>query len=109
MPYGYTGCNIALSNVLAVELLSFKAIPGNKGIELQWTTSIEKDNAYFVLERASKQAEFAPIAQIQGSGTTAEGITYRFVDTNPATGFNYYRLKDVDFNAVVNYSKVISI
>ncbi len=109
MPYGYTGCNVSLSNVLAVELLSFSATPINQGIELKWTTALEKDNAYFILERANKQAEFAPIAQIQGSGTTAEGITYRFVDTSPAAGFNYYRLKDVDFNRVANYSKVISV
>lgn len=106
--YGWTGCNIALSNVLAVKLLSFEAISNSEAINLKWVTAQEQNNAYFIVERAANGLDFIPIAQIKGHGTTDEGFSYHFTDAQPIGGDNYYRLKDVDTEGKADYSKVIA-
>ena len=40
-----------------------------------------------------------------GSGANS----YSFTDTHPTNGINYYRLKSVDKDGAVTYSKVVSI
>lgn len=106
--YGWTGCNLALSNVLAVKLLSFEAKSNSEAINLKWVTAQEQNNAYFMVERAANGLDFFPIAQIKGHGTTTEGFSYSFTDAQPIGGDNYYRLKDVDTQGKADYSKVIA-
>ena len=43
---------------------------------------------------------------INGNGTTTETQHYTFIDEAPNNGINYYRLRQVDFNAVSEFSPI---
>jgi|GEM_PF-6263948 len=94
---------------LPVELLSFVAVSDGDRNKLTWTTSWEKDNAYFIVERSDDGKTFTQIGRVAGNGTVSSVKSYTFFDPSPLAGVNYYRLRQVDYNGDYSYSKVVSL
>jgi trimeric autotransporter adhesin len=53
--------------------------------------------------------DFKPLSTILGKGTTNQAQTYTDTDYYPSSGINYYRLKQVDRDGSIRYSKIISV
>lgn len=107
--YGWTGCSIALSSVLPVELTRFNAEKSGTSVMLHWATASEKNNGKFIVERSENGSDFESIGEQKGAGTTLRPNQYYFEDKTPKEGMNYYRLQTVDRDGQSAYSPVISI
>ncbi|GAL85405.1 hypothetical protein CHU_3437 [Sporocytophaga myxococcoides] len=94
---------------LPIELLSFAAASDGDRNKLMWTTSWEKNNAYFIIERSDDGKTFSQIGRVEGNGTINNVVSYSFFDQAPLSGTNYYRLKQVDYNGAYSFSKVVSL
>lgn len=81
-------------SVLPVDLTSFTGKKVINGVQLNWSTASEKDNAYFEVLRAAEDGVFKAIDKVNAKGSG----NYQFVDNNPLNGKNYYKLKQVDLN-----------
>jgi len=104
------GSNIALpTNPLPIELLDFTAKLDVDHVRLDWSTASELNNDYFTVERTTDLEHFDAIATIKGHGTTVELNRYYAVDSYPAFGKSYYRLKQTDFDGGFSYSPVVAI
>jgi hypothetical protein len=102
-----TYSNIALVTV-PVELTSFTANVVSGKVNLNWQTATETNNSGFNVERKSFDAhDWNTLSFINGNGTTTEPQSYSFVDENVAAGKYLYRLKQVDFNGMFEYSNEI--
>ena len=87
---------------LPVELQSFEAVPLVGAVRLNWTTGSEKDNDYFILERARNGGAWTEITRKDGQGNRATATNYTYLDEGLQGGMDYtYRLKSVDFSGVV--------
>jgi hypothetical protein len=75
---------------------------------LWWQTASEINNAYFTIERSQNGQTFLPIGKVDGGGNTTGMADYRFIDENPLLGWNYYRLKQTDFDGTFSYSPVVT-
>lgn len=94
---------------LPITLVSFNAERLNNGkVRLNWTTASETNNAYFAIERSLDGRNFQQIGTRDGAGNSTAINDYSFLDT-PSQGFNYYRLKQVDFNGNHDYSSIKAI
>ena len=108
-PAYYGGCRI-----LPVEFLSFQStyqLAKRTGF-LEWSTSKEWENSHFEIERAINSVDsWIKIGEIQGQGFTDSPTSYSFEDINlPIQGGNiFYRLKQVDFDGTISYSKTTAI
>jgi hypothetical protein len=96
-------CDTALVTItvvspLPVELGLFTGELKNDGVLLKWITYSENNNDYFEVQRGVDGVHFSKIGKIEGHGTTSEMYRYQFFDERPYSGWNYYRLKQVDFN-----------
>ena len=98
--------NIAL---LPIELLSFEAKRANDAAFLEWFTASETDNDYFTLERSMDTKNWTEIGTVVGAGNSSHTLRYDFMDHQPETGVNYYRLKQTDFDGTYSYSAVKSL
>ena len=99
--------NFPLLGGLPVELLSFTAYPlENNTVQLQWETASERGNDYFMIERSVDGFKFENIDFVQGAGDSFTTLLYECIDKNPNIGFNYYRLKQVDFDGTFTYSDI---
>lgn len=93
---------------LPITLGSLSSTVENDGIQLEWQTLTEVNNEHFIIERRTSHSNFERIAVIEGGGTTSEPTDYSFLDKTAQFGFNYYRLKQIDFDGSYTYSKVIT-
>ena len=104
-------CNLGTcSVVLAVELTSFEGVQNDdNSITIQWTTASEEDNDYFDLERSYDLQNWETIGSEKGAGNSTTSVSYAMRDLPELSNVVYYRLKQVDFDGKVNYSKIIAI
>jgi hypothetical protein len=96
---------------LPVELVHFSAETINKGtaVQIEWETSSESNNDYFMIEKSDDGNEYYSIAEILGSGTSNTPRQYYYIDQDISNSKIYYRLKQVDYDGAYEYSDAIVI
>lgn len=84
---------------LPVELLSFSVNALKTGqVDIQWSTAVESENDFFLLEYSTDGINFETIATIEGAGTTQQQRNYQWTHDKPQVGINYYRLGQFDLD-----------
>ena len=94
--------------VLAVELTSFKGSTAKGQNILDWSTASEKNAAHFDIQRSSDNTAWSNIGQVKAVNN-AYGSDYQFIDAQPLSGTNYYRLQMVDANGSTELSKIVAV
>jgi hypothetical protein len=95
--------------VLPVVLKDYLARFNNGSVEISWVTTDEKDNASFTIERAGEDQHFVEIGSIPGLGDHTGEQPYSFIDKNPLSGINYYRLVQTDIDGEKTYFDIKKI
>jgi len=95
---------IRQSRALSMKLMNFTASKGSDGSEVVWKTENEQNYTNFTVERSTDGGKNYQV--LAGIGSNAQG-TYSFLDKNPVTGQNIYRLKITDLNGEVTYSNTV--
>jgi len=110
---GYTSfsdfAQIDAEQPLPVDLVSFFGKWKNQNVELNWNTASEKDNDFFLVERSRNGSDFETIGRVAGKMALGQANAYRFEDSNPFSGLNVYRLKQVDTDGKFNLSHSITL
>jgi hypothetical protein len=99
------------ANVTPALMLSFTGVV-NQGTnidgQLTWVTENETSAKWFVVERSETGTSFDSIGLVM-CDNNANMTTYNYVDGRLMSGSNFYRLREVDNDGVVRYSKIISL
>jgi PQQ-dependent dehydrogenase (s-GDH family) len=113
---GFNGGNSATKDGGKILLLTYKTMltlpvhfvsfTGNlltdRTILLNWVAETDEQHNYFDVEKNINSSWVT-------LGRVAKGSPNRFIDGAPLSGDNYFRLKQVDLDGKVNYSKVIDV
>lgn len=94
---------------LPVELVSFTATPEGNTTLLEWATATERQCAFFEVQRSTDAVHWEISGKTPCSAWSNQLTDYRSTDTHPATGLNYYRLRQVDISGVYAYSPIVSV
>lgn len=96
-------------NMVPVELTEFIASVSGNSVKLDWSTSTEKNNHGFQIERKNiseiGNGNWKSIGFVNGQGTTTEPHSYTFTDQNLEAGKYQYRLKQMDLDGTFEYSQ----
>jgi hypothetical protein len=77
----------------------------NGAVVVKWVTLQEENNDHFDIERSDDGISFASIGSVAGAGNTSMKQTYTFNDTQTSAARRYYyRIRQVDYNGVSDYS-----
>jgi hypothetical protein len=98
-----------IDSALPVTLARFEAANKETAIHLSWATSMEQDNHYFAVQRSADGRSFRELGRVAGAGTSALPQEYEWVDRAPLPGWNYYRLRQVDFDGSFEYHPVAAV
>jgi Secretion system C-terminal sorting domain len=94
--------------VLPVTAYEFTAVAQtNQTTQLQWAMGAGAE--FFDIEYSQDQSAWQSIGIIQAAGNGNNEQSYNFIHTNPATGSNYYRLKQVDREGNFTYSSIRTV
>ncbi len=95
--------------VLPVTLLSFTATKNGAQNLLQWSTASEINSNYFEVQKSTNAVDFVEIGKVNAAGNNNTKHDYSYIDSKPASGTNYYRLKQVDNDGRFTLSAVKTI
>ena len=97
--------------ILHGSLVTFNAASGRNSFTLSWNTVAVSDCDHFDVERSLDGMKFEKMGEVKGNIHGSDGEIYSFQDNfRPVTARKndfYYRLKQVDENGQVSYSKVL--
>jgi len=94
---------------LPVELVSFAVeVVGHTSL-LRWTTATEHQCAFFEIQRSTDAVHWQIVGKTPCSAWSNSATDYQFTDAGPATGLNYYRLRQVDISGAFAYSPIVSV
>lgn len=102
------GCYESAFTALPVEWLYFRvqdgAQPGTA--LLKWATASETNNDRFEVQRSSTGRAWETIGQVAAYPTSGSTNNYQWTDERPISGYNLYRLRQVDFDGSFDFSAV---
>ena len=107
-PIWYTRNDAALP----VTLINFNALykKSENTTWLTWSTAQEINSKSFIIERSVDGGRsFVTIGMVNAAGSTIRTTNYEFTDLAPVSGINLYRLREVDIDNRIQYSRVVSI
>ncbi|HVF96096.1 MAG TPA: T9SS type A sorting domain-containing protein [Flavisolibacter sp.] len=90
--------------ILPVTFIDFTAKKQAGNSLLNWQTANEVNSASFDIERSIDAVHFAKLGSVIAAGTSNTDRSYEFVDSRPVSGYNYYRLKQLDRNGAFVYT-----
>jgi hypothetical protein len=89
-------------------MMSFDGQVQNQAADLNWVMENETNCSYFVIERSGDTGGYDSIGVVTGLNNNNQ-TTYIYSDNHMLNGNNYYRLRQVDMDGVLRYSKVVSL
>ena len=96
-----------IPSVLGIRFKSISAHRVEKNIKVDWTIADETGIESYDVERSGDGIHFSRL-----SNTPADNLRagkYDWLDTNPVTKYNYYRIKAIDISGAGIYSDVVKV
>lgn len=102
---------VPVESTLPVKLSEFNAKKTDTKVELEWTTTMEKNVSHFAVQRSMNGSEYSDIGMIFTTGDSDIERDYHFTDDVKSMNKQviYYRLKMVDLDGKFQYSPVRAI
>lgn len=94
---------------LPVEFLNISAAQKGAGVSINWSTGSESNNKYFDVEKSIDGSNWLTINALNGAGNSSTIKNYSSYDAKPVSGYNYYRIKQVDTDGKFKYSSVVKV
>ncbi len=102
--------NFLIADPMPVTFLSFTARKEGSTSLLNWSTATETNSDKFIVERSANGSDFKEqIGTVKAAGNSTTVQNYSLVDGSPLNKWNYYRLKEVDFDGKITYSSIASV
>lgn len=94
---------------LSINLTAFDARRMETGVELNWQTATERNQASYEIERRATNGGWLTLGSVKSHGNAIEAANYTFTDANPLTSDSYYRLAMKDLEGKTTYSSVVRV
>ncbi len=104
--YTLQGINV---QPLPVDIISFYAKALDNANLLKFSVASQTDNDYFTIQRTEDGENWTDIGTIDGEGSTSQQRNYQWVDDDFRYGYNYYRIRQTDFNGFHSYSDLVVV
>ncbi len=98
-----------LTTPLPVSFSSVKGYKENSQVVVNWKVENELNIQHYEVECSNDGMNFETRSLQTALGNNQSMINYHFIDENPVTGNNFYRIKSVGRDGSINYSRVVKI
>jgi hypothetical protein len=93
---------------LPVSILSFEANKVGNEVKLAWVTENEKNASHFEIQHSTDAINFLNIGGVTALNGALKN-SYEFPHKNPASGVNYYRIKQIDIDGKYAFTMIRNI
>lgn len=93
-----------------VEFLDITARQKGSGVSIDWSTSQEFNSSSFEIEKsADGNNNWSFVGTVRAAGNSSLVRNYNLYDPRPLSGFNFYRIKQIDKDGQFKYSKTVNV
>lgn len=100
---------IQVDKGLPVSLISFDATREKQTGVLSWATAMEANSDFFEIQRSIDGKKWSAIGNVAAHGESQSDKYYSYQDPSPYGGINFYRLRMVDRDNFVAFSRMVSL
>ncbi len=86
-----------------------KAYEIDKDIAVEWTVENESNASKYAVEKSTDGIHFLQVATVDAKGTNSGIQNYKWIDTDPYAGNNYYRIVSINDREAKEYSKAVKV
>ena len=104
---GDTPSGTSCPGTLPVTWLSVNGQLQNGNAITKWATASEINTDKFEIEHSTDGINYYKVGTIAAAGNSSSTTQYEFVHPSPASGRNYYRIKQIDLDGRFTYSSII--
>ncbi len=97
----------APAKILAVSFTNIRAYQQNTNVNVEWKVENEINIRQYEIEKSIDGNSYIKAGSAVPRNTPVS--LYTWTDAEAATGYNYYRIKSVDVNGKIEYSKVVKV
>jgi poly(3-hydroxybutyrate) depolymerase len=94
---------------LPVTLINFTGKASSDKVNLFWNTAAEYNVKKIIVERSNDGVNFNQFTEVLPKGSNNAGASYTATDIYPFSGIGFYRLKIVDADGSISFSKILQI
>lgn len=94
-------------SVLPLQFISATAAPSGKKVKLEWTVGQQANVQQYAIEKSADGQSFEQVDAQPAQNCSSPACVYAWTDANAWAGYNYYRIKAVDYNGRTQYSTVV--
>jgi Secretion system C-terminal sorting domain len=76
---------------------------------VSWATEQEINTSKFEIEHSADGINFSKIGEQKASANSTSISKYDFIHAYPVSGFNYYRIKQIDLDGSFTYSVIVKV
>jgi transcription elongation factor Elf1 len=77
--------------------------------EVSWATSQETNTSKFEIEHSADATSFVKVGEVAAAGNSNTVSNYNFTHYKPVSGFNFYRIKQIDIDGRFTYSVIVKV
>ncbi len=96
------------SFVVPLQFISITAMQQGKSNKIEWKTFNEWEVSHYEIEKSFNAVSFSVIGSVPARNNM-DLQTYQFTDVNTANNKVYYRIKSVDKDGAVQFTKIVAI
>jgi len=97
------------ANPLPVKFSDVKAYSKQNGVQIDWTNLTESNLVNYIVERSVNGVDFIVLNQVAPRSNTADKEMYSSFDASPVSGANFYRIKAIETDGKIIYSKLLKV
>jgi len=94
---------------LPVKFGDLRASLQSNGVQLSWSSYSEENTSHYEVERSADGQSYSEIGRVNAAGNSNSKLDYAWLDGEPISGNDFYRVKSVDIDGHLTYSSVIKI
>ena len=99
----------AAAGPLPVTITSFEAAQQGSQVAVEWKATNQVNMKQYEVEKSTDGINYIKVNTQAAVGTNGSDATYTWMDVNPVTGSNFYRLRSVSVNGDIKISQVVLV
>jgi hypothetical protein len=103
------GGTVSVRVSLPVKFDNVKVSPRGSTMKIEWSNLTESDMISYTIERSANGRNFTGIGEQLALMNNGERADYSFIDNNPVSGINYYRIRSTERSGADKYSIIVKL
>jgi hypothetical protein len=99
----------SLSNPLPVSFVTINAYQAGSAVAVEWKMAAELNMKHYEVERSTDGINFSRVGLQTAIGNNNNNVSYKWIDNDPVTGSNFYRIRSVSNSGEIKYSEMVKV